>query len=40
MDYGQPVRFGVFLTPDATQPSRLLELAILADELGFELIGV
>ena len=40
MDYGQAVRFGVFLTPDATQPSRLLELAILADELGFELIGV
>jgi len=40
VDYGQPVRFGVFLTPDATQPSRLLELAILADELGFELIGV
>lgn len=40
MDYGQPVRFGVFLTPDATQPSRLLELAILADDLGFDLIGV
>lgn len=40
MDYGQPVRFGVFLTPDASQPDRLLELAGLADELGFELIGV
>jgi alkanesulfonate monooxygenase SsuD/methylene tetrahydromethanopterin reductase-like flavin-dependent oxidoreductase (luciferase family) len=40
MDYGQPARFGVFLTPDATQPSRLLDLAILSDELGFELIGV
>ena len=40
MDYGQPVRFGVFLTPDATQPSRLLELAVLAEELGFDLIGV
>jgi alkanesulfonate monooxygenase SsuD/methylene tetrahydromethanopterin reductase-like flavin-dependent oxidoreductase (luciferase family) len=40
MDYGQPVRFGVFLTPDATQPSRLLELAILVDELRFDLIGV
>jgi alkanesulfonate monooxygenase SsuD/methylene tetrahydromethanopterin reductase-like flavin-dependent oxidoreductase (luciferase family) len=40
MDYGQPVRFGVFLTPDATQPGRRLELAILADELGFDLIGV
>jgi alkanesulfonate monooxygenase SsuD/methylene tetrahydromethanopterin reductase-like flavin-dependent oxidoreductase (luciferase family) len=40
MDYGQPVRFGVFLTPDATQPSRTLELAALADELGFDAIGV
>ena len=40
MDYGQPVRFGVFLTPDATQPSRTLELAVVADELGFDLIGV
>jgi alkanesulfonate monooxygenase SsuD/methylene tetrahydromethanopterin reductase-like flavin-dependent oxidoreductase (luciferase family) len=40
MEYGQPVRFGVFLAPDASQPSRLLELAGLADDLGFELIGV
>jgi alkanesulfonate monooxygenase SsuD/methylene tetrahydromethanopterin reductase-like flavin-dependent oxidoreductase (luciferase family) len=40
MDYGQPVRFGVFLTPDASQPSRLLDPSGLADELGFDLIGV
>jgi alkanesulfonate monooxygenase SsuD/methylene tetrahydromethanopterin reductase-like flavin-dependent oxidoreductase (luciferase family) len=40
MDYGQPVRFGIFLTPDATQPGRALELSALADELGFDLIGV
>lgn len=40
MDYGQPVRFGVFLTPDASQPGQLLELATLADDLGFDLIGV
>ena len=40
MDYGQPVRFGVFLTPQALEPSRTIELAVLADELGFELIGV
>ena len=40
MDYGQPVKFGVFLTPDATQPGRALELSALADELGFDLIGV
>jgi alkanesulfonate monooxygenase SsuD/methylene tetrahydromethanopterin reductase-like flavin-dependent oxidoreductase (luciferase family) len=40
VDYGQPVRFGVFITPDATQPARPLALAELADELGFDLIGV
>ena len=38
MDYGQAVRFGVFITPLAThQP---LELAKIADELGFDLLGV
>lgn len=40
MDYGQPVRFGVFLTPQGLEPSRTLALAVLADELGYELIGV
>jgi alkanesulfonate monooxygenase SsuD/methylene tetrahydromethanopterin reductase-like flavin-dependent oxidoreductase (luciferase family) len=40
MDYGRPVRFGVFLTPDASQPGSLLELSSLADELGFDAIGV
>jgi alkanesulfonate monooxygenase SsuD/methylene tetrahydromethanopterin reductase-like flavin-dependent oxidoreductase (luciferase family) len=40
MDYGQPLRFGVFLTPQAIEPNRTIELAVLADELGFELIGV
>jgi len=40
VDYGQPVRFGVFITPDATQPARPLALAELADELGYDLIGV
>ena len=40
MDYGRPVRFGVFITPDATQPDRPLALAELADELAFDLIGV
>ena len=33
------VRFGYFLTPEA-DPTRPLELARLADELGFDLIGV
>ncbi len=38
MDYGQPVRFGVFITPVATE--RPLELAVHADELGFDVVGV
>jgi alkanesulfonate monooxygenase SsuD/methylene tetrahydromethanopterin reductase-like flavin-dependent oxidoreductase (luciferase family) len=40
MDYGRPVQFGCFITPDATSPQRALELAVLADELGFELVGI
>src|SRR6266702_5285801 len=38
MDYGQPVRFGVFITPEATE--RPLRIAALADELDFDVIGV
>jgi len=38
MDYRQPVRFGVFVTPEATD--RPLQLAVLADELGFDVVGV
>ena len=38
MDYGQPVRFGVFIVPEATE--RPLRLAALADELGFDLAGI
>lgn len=40
MDYGRPVQFGVFLTPSAADPRHTLELAVLAEELGFELVGV
>src|SRR6266581_7350985 len=40
MDYGQPVRFGVFLTPQAADVQQTLTLSALADELGFDLIGV
>src|SRR6202163_4673872 len=39
MDYGHPVRFGVFITPVA-QPEHSLAVAVLADELGFDLIGL
>src|SRR5881296_2929518 len=38
MDHGLPVRFGVFVTPEATE--RPLQQAAIADELGFDLIGV
>jgi alkanesulfonate monooxygenase SsuD/methylene tetrahydromethanopterin reductase-like flavin-dependent oxidoreductase (luciferase family) len=38
MDYGQPIRFGVFITPEATE--RPLRLAAVADELGFDVAGV
>ena len=38
MDYGQPVRFGVFITPVATEQP--LELAKIADDLGFDVLGV
>jgi alkanesulfonate monooxygenase SsuD/methylene tetrahydromethanopterin reductase-like flavin-dependent oxidoreductase (luciferase family) len=38
MDYRQPVRFGVFVTPEATE--RPLQMAALADGLGYEVVGV
>src|SRR5438309_2559096 len=38
MDYGQPVRFGVFVIPEATD--RPLQQAPVADGLGFDVIGV
>src|SRR5438309_2553851 len=38
MDYRHPVRFGVFVTPEATE--RPLQMAALADELGYEVVGV
>jgi alkanesulfonate monooxygenase SsuD/methylene tetrahydromethanopterin reductase-like flavin-dependent oxidoreductase (luciferase family) len=38
MDYGHPVRFGVFVIPEATE--RPLQQAAIADELGFDIVGV
>jgi alkanesulfonate monooxygenase SsuD/methylene tetrahydromethanopterin reductase-like flavin-dependent oxidoreductase (luciferase family) len=38
MDYGQPVRFGAFVIPEAT--ARPLEVAAAAEELGFDVVGV
>src|SRR6202165_2708959 len=38
MDYGQPGRFGAFVIPEATD--RPLQVAAVAEELGFDLLGV
>lgn len=39
-DYGHELQFGVFLTPDAGNADRLLELAGLAEVLGLDLVTV
>jgi alkanesulfonate monooxygenase SsuD/methylene tetrahydromethanopterin reductase-like flavin-dependent oxidoreductase (luciferase family) len=40
LDYGHPLEFGYFLTPDADDPVGLLETTRLVDGLGYDLIGV
>src|SRR5256885_2786686 len=40
MDYGREVKFGVFVIPATMQPTRALDVASIADELGFDLVGV
>jgi alkanesulfonate monooxygenase SsuD/methylene tetrahydromethanopterin reductase-like flavin-dependent oxidoreductase (luciferase family) len=40
MDYGHPLEFGYFLTPDAGDPVGVLETARLLDRLGYDVIGV
>ena len=40
LDYGQPLEFAYFLTPDAADPRGVLETARLADTLGYDLLGV
>jgi alkanesulfonate monooxygenase SsuD/methylene tetrahydromethanopterin reductase-like flavin-dependent oxidoreductase (luciferase family) len=39
-DYGQPLQFGYFLIPDATDVAGVLRLARQVDDLGFDLIGI
>ncbi|GAB3196250.1 hypothetical protein GCM10027062_05070 [Nocardioides hungaricus] len=36
-DYGQDLQFGTFLTPDAAQADRVVELALLTEAAGLEL---
>ncbi len=40
LDYGHPLEFGYFLTPNADDPAGVLETARLVDSLGYDLIGV
>lgn len=39
-DYGRPVRFGVFPTPETEHLDTVLRLARIADQEGLELIGI
>lgn len=39
-DYGQELRFGVFLTPRADRAQELLELAVLADAVGLDYVTI
>ncbi len=38
MDYGHPLRFGAFFTPDAQDPGRVVGLAQRAEELALDLV--
>ncbi|WP_038038112.1 LLM class flavin-dependent oxidoreductase [Thermorudis peleae] len=38
MDYGHPLLFGVFLTPSAAEPGRIVELVAWCDTLGLDLV--
>lgn len=40
MDYGQELRFGTFLTPDAADPDRVVELALLTEVAGLDLVTI
>ena len=40
LDYGHPLEFGYFLVPDAGDASGVLKTAGLADDLGYDLLGV
>ncbi|HEY0120018.1 MAG TPA: LLM class flavin-dependent oxidoreductase [Cellulomonas sp.] len=37
-DYGHPIRFGTFVTPVNTPATRPVELAVLSEQLGFDLV--
>ena len=39
-DYGHPLQFGTFLTPDAAQAEHVVELALLTEVAGLDLVTV
>lgn len=39
-DYGHDLLFGTVLTPDATSPADMIELAALSEQLGLDLVSV
>ena len=39
-DYGQPLQFGYFLIPDASDIAGIMRLARQVDEQGIDLIGI
>ncbi|MBC3189656.1 LLM class flavin-dependent oxidoreductase [Pseudonocardia sp. C8] len=39
-DYGRPLQFGIFPSPDAGDADEVLEPVLLADELGLDLAGI
>ncbi|RIX27898.1 LLM class flavin-dependent oxidoreductase [Amnibacterium setariae] len=38
VDYGHPLRFGSFITPSATAPQRVVDLAVRSEEVGLDLV--
>lgn len=37
-DYGHPLRFGSFITPTSADPAQPVELAVLSERVGFDLV--
>jgi alkanesulfonate monooxygenase SsuD/methylene tetrahydromethanopterin reductase-like flavin-dependent oxidoreductase (luciferase family) len=40
VDYGREIQFGIFVIPATMNPTRALDVASIADEVGLDLIGV
>jgi alkanesulfonate monooxygenase SsuD/methylene tetrahydromethanopterin reductase-like flavin-dependent oxidoreductase (luciferase family) len=40
VDYGREIQFGIFVIPATMNPARALDVALIADEVGFDLIGM